>query len=255
MSDEDEFLDDDEIIIENAAECPACHELVEHHILKEKTVGDGVDMLVRCSSCSNIHTLEFRQPPAKQLPCILTEGPQSQKIVLTVDADEFFSKGDVFEEQDKLWEINQLETPAGEHPTTSLALELARIQAIRVDMVRVKLTLTRGEKSRSTVMIVPQETSFTASKMVEFEGKDWIIRAIHTGAGRTMRGTVQAPEIKRMYLHQPLEEKSTQPKTPRERRQAWKEGKLGYNPNPIQPKHDLPKRTKPSGRRTKKSRK
>jgi hypothetical protein len=43
-----------------------------------------------------------------------------------------------------------------------------------------------------------------------------------------------------------------EPKTPRERRQAWKEGRLGYNPNPEVPKEVTKKRVTPSNKRKQK---
>ena len=41
-----------------------------------------------------------------------------------------------------------------------------------------------------------------------------------------------------MYLHEPPRPERFEPKTPRERRQAWKEGRLGFNePNPTEGIH------------------
>ena len=85
---------------------------------------------------------------------------------------------------------------------------------LRTDMVRVKLTLTRGEDSTADVIVVPQETTFTGSHLMDHNGETWRIRAIHTGAGRTLRGTVKAPDIKRMYLHEPPNPEHFTPRTP-----------------------------------------
>jgi hypothetical protein len=89
---------------------------------------------------------------------------------------------------------------------------------------------------------------------MEHEGETWRIRAIHTGSGRTLRGTVHAPDIKRMYLHEPPKPEYFAPRTPRERRQAWKEGKLGHNPDPIRPKDEIKSGVTPSFKRKKKPR-
>ena len=48
--------------------------------------------------------------PPRNIPFILTEGPKSERVVLVVDADEEFVVGDVFEEDEKLWKIHQIET-------------------------------------------------------------------------------------------------------------------------------------------------
>ena len=53
-------------------------------------------------------------------------------------------------------------------------------------------------------------------------------------------------------MHEPPNPEHFAPKTPRERRQAWKEGRLGYNPNPEIPKEVTKKRVTPSNKRKKK---
>jgi uncharacterized Zn finger protein len=254
--DGDEAWDDDEEVMDNATQCPACDDMTGHEILKEKKVGDGADFMVRCENCQHVHTVQFRPPPATHLPFILTEGPHSERVVLVVDADEEFVVGDVFEEDEKLWGVHQIELTNGQNSKSAIATDIARVTALRTDMVRVKMTLTRGEESKSAVTVVPQETTFTASHLMDFEGETWRIRAIHTGAGRTLRGTVQAPDIKRMYLHEPPKGEHFAPRTPRERRQAWKEGKLGYNPNPERPKELIKKGVNPNSKpkRSKKKR-
>ena len=256
-------MDDDEVweeeeILDNATLCPSCEEMTAHDILHEKKVGDGADFKVRCTECEHVHTVVFRPPPPTNIPFILTDGPQSNRVVLVVDADEEFVVGDVFEEDDMLWRIHQIELRTGQHTSGDTAANIARITALRTDMVRVKLTLTRGEDSTADVLVVPQETTFTGSHLMEHNGETWRIRAIHTGAGRTMRGTVQAPDIKRMYLHEPPKGEHFAPRTPRERRQAWKEGRLGFNPNPERPKEHVKKGVNPNanrGRSKKKKRK
>ena len=247
---------EEEEVIDNATHCPVCEDLTAHEILKERKVGSGADFKVRCEACQHVHTVEFRPPPPANIPFILTEGPRSERVTLVVDADEEFVVGDVFEEDGKLWKVHQIETRDEQHPQQEIATNIARITALRTDMVRVKLTLTRGEDSTSEVLVVPQETTFTASHLMEYKEETWRIRAIHTGSGRTLRGTVKAPDIKRMYLHEPPKPEHFAPRTPRERRQAWKEGRLGNNPNPIRPKEQVKKGVHPNAakKRSKKKR-
>ena len=254
MEDEDAWEDEEELL-DNATLCPSCDEMTAHEILKEKKVGNGADFKVRCQTCRRVHTVEFRPPPATNIPFILTDGPRSERVVLVIDADEEFVIGDVFEEDEKLWRIHQIETHEEMHPSSELATNIARITALRTDMVRVKITLTRGEDSTSDVLVVAEETSFTASHLLEHNGETWRIRAIHTGAGRTLRGTVRAPDIKRMYLHEPPNPEHFTPRTPRERRQAWKEGKLGFNPNPERPKEQVKKGVHPTASNKRKQKK
>lgn len=244
--------DDSEEVIENVTLCSECNEYSEHDILKERSVGSGRDLLIKCLSCGAISSLQIREPKSILVPFILTDGPNSTRAELEIDDDEEFTIGDVFEDSEMLWSINQIIDSEGRKKSTLKATEVSVVSALRTDMVRVKVTATRGEFSDSSSILVDYGTRFTADTKIDFEGEEWRIRAIHTGAGRTLRGTVEAQDIKRIYLHEPPNLEHFEPKTPRERRQAWKEGRLGYNPNPEIPKEITKKRVTPSNKRKKK---
>ena len=64
--------------------------------------------MVRCEVCQHVHTIEFRPPPPRNIPFILTEGPKSERVVLVVDADEEFVVGDVFEEDENFGKFIKL---------------------------------------------------------------------------------------------------------------------------------------------------
>jgi uncharacterized Zn finger protein len=250
--DVEDFYEDEEVFLENAVHCPECQELTGHEILTEKKKGNGMDYLLKCIDCTKVHTVHLRPPPLVEIPFILTEGPSSHTSKLELDADEMIELEDVFKDGEKLWKINQIELKNGRKAKRAEATLIARASALRSDMVRVKITMTRGEDSEADVLIVSEDTVYTASHLIDLDGKTWRIRAIHTGRGRTLRGTVEAPDIKRMYLHEPPNPEHFEPRTPRERRQAWKEGRLGFNPNPILPKEIVKKGVTPSTKRKKK---
>lgn len=251
MSDDVVDYDFDEVI-ENVTMCTECDEYMEHEILKERKVGTGRDLLLKCKTCASISNLQIREPKSVSIPFILTDGPNSTRVELEIDEDEEFVIGDVFEEGEMLWSINQIIDQEGRKKKKIIAPEASVISALRTDMVRVKITATRGEHSDSSSMLVDYGTKFTADTKIDYQGEVWRIRAIHTGAGRTLKGTVEAQDIKRIYLHEPPIPQHFEPKTPRERRQAWKEGRLGYNPNPEVPKEITKKRVTPSNKRKKK---
>ena len=248
-AEDDGFVDEDEILLENAVHCPDCDELMGHIILNEKPKGDGADYLLKCEECSKVHTVHIRPPPVLKIPFVLTEGPSSITRIIEIDADEKLELEDVFQEDDKLWSINQLEMKDGRYVKHCDASLVVRASALRCDMVRVKLTMTRGEDSSSDVLIVPADKTFTAGNLMDLGSRTWRIRAIHMGHARTLRGTVEAHDIKRMYLHEPPVAEHFAPRTPRERRQAWKEGKLGFNPDPVLPKEITKKGVTPSNKR------
>ncbi|MDA0715496.1 MAG: HVO_0476 family zinc finger protein [archaeon] len=250
---DDEF--EEEETLDNALHCPNCEDFTAHEFLNEKPRGDGVDLLVKCQDCNHIYTVEFRRPPEVILSFILSDGAQSSHQKINVDKDEEFIVDDVFEHDEKIWRINQIQAKDKSYHKRLQAQEVDTINALRVDMIRLKLTCTVGERSYPDVLFVPYDTPFKAGSIFKHQSREWVIRAIHTGKGRTLKGTVVCQDIKRIYLHEPVDKKELEPKTPRERRQAWKEGRLGYNPNPIRPK---PSEDKPNqqrhGRRNKKRR-
>jgi uncharacterized Zn finger protein len=243
---------DQEEVVENVTYCSECDDYSEHEILKERSIGSGRDLLLKCLTCATISNLQIREPKSINVAFILTDGPHSKRTEIEVDDDELFNIGDVFEDDDMLWSINQIIDNEGRKQSSLHPAEVSVISALRTDMVRVKVTATRGEFSDSSSMLVDYGTKFTADTKIDYEGEVWRIRAIHTGSGRTLRGTVEAQDIKRIYLHEPPNPEHFEPKTPRERRQAWKEGRLGFNPNPEIPKEVTKKRVTPSNKRKKK---
>ena len=256
MSDDIEEFDG-EILIENAAECPTCDMVTGHEVLREKKAGSGSDFLVKCDECNGIHTINVREPKSLTIPFMLSEGADTVIANIDIDEDEVLTMGDVFEHDGAHWEINRIENSKGQAMSHSTVDIVARANAVRSDMVLVRLTLTRGEVSSSDSITVERDTVYKAGSIMEHWDQKWRIRAIHTGAGRTMTGRVDAFDIKRIYLHEPPKPVDNAPHTPRERRQAWKEGRLGDNPNPEVPiaeKAGKSKQKKKPGRRQKKKR-
>lgn len=251
---EDTSEPDDEAGI--GADCPACDDVTGHDILKEQAKGSGTDYLVRCLTCSKVHTIQVRPPRAVEIPFMLSEGPTTELVNIDIDADERLSIGDFFEQAEAMWEINRIEDKENQSKKSLLASNISRVNATRADVLRVRLTLTKGGVSISSHVNVPRDTTFQGGTLYDFAGETWRIRAIHTGEGRTMKGTVAAQNIKRVYLHEvKREEKPRQPRTEKERRQAWKEGRLGYNPNPIKTDVKDKPEPKPSRRNTQRKKK
>ena len=55
----DEVFDDDfDEVIENVTICSECDDYMEHEILKERKVGTGRDLLLKCKTCSAITNLQ-----------------------------------------------------------------------------------------------------------------------------------------------------------------------------------------------------
>ena len=219
------------------ATCPSCSKQQEHEIVRKREVGSGLDVKVQCEVCSRVHKVHIRPNKSLKLKFLLSDGPNSISATIEVDDDEFFRVGDIFEHDEKLWRVNTLESTQKKFMRKSSPERIGRITAKRYDEVRVKLTMTENDMSTSGLIICEPDRLFSTGSIIEHDGYKWRIRSINTEKGSTLRGKYEAFEIKRIYLQPPPQPKK-QPSTSRERRQAWKEGSLGDNPNPERQRRD-----------------
>mgnify|MGYP003969030203 CR=1 FL=1 len=127
---EEDFIDEDEILLENAIHCSNCNEVMGHIILKESPKGNGADYLLKCEECGKVHTAHIRPPPVVKIPFILTEGPSSQTRFIEIDSDEVLELEDVFQEDDKLWSIHQIEMNDGRYVKHCEASLIARARFV-----------------------------------------------------------------------------------------------------------------------------
>jgi len=191
--------DEDDLVL---VQCDTCQEGGErlHQIIAEHGRGNGVDVRVRCETCSSVHVVELRPPRPLKVPITLSDGAESQSDSITVDEDEVITVGDEFEHGEQRWEIRRIESP-NHDLTKAPANEIRRLWAVRTDIVRIKVTYTKGETSTSEVWTVEPDTLFTADATIETPRGLWMLRAIHTGSGRKLRGTTPAFLIRRIFLH------------------------------------------------------
>ncbi|MDP6907203.1 MAG: HVO_0476 family zinc finger protein [Candidatus Thalassarchaeaceae archaeon] len=201
---DDEIADDIEEI-ENVTRCPGCNTRQAHDILKEKELkdGTGVDYLLRCSGCGNVHTMVFRSPKAIIVKFTLSDGPSSKHYQMEIDEDEVFTIGDEFDAENMLWRITRLEIDGDDRPTETEAKEVKMVWAMRIDLARIKRTFSDGGKSFADVIEVDPDRVFTCGTVVKHRGTVWKIRALHSGVGRILNGKMTARDIRRIFLHRP----------------------------------------------------
>jgi uncharacterized Zn finger protein len=85
--DEEDFFEEE--VLENAVLCPTCDDVTGHEILREREMGRGKDFLLRCIECTSVHELQFRPPPLRRVPFMLTDGPDSYMATIDLDSDEW----------------------------------------------------------------------------------------------------------------------------------------------------------------------
>ena len=191
--------------LDNVTRCPSCNTRQAHEILKEKALKNdaGIDYLLRCEGCGNVHTVIFRNAKPVTIRFTLSDGPDSFPYEIEVDDDEVFVLDDEFEALDLLWRITRLETDGDAKPRALEARKVRRVWASRIDLARIKRTFSDGEISFSDSIEVEPEKVFSCGTIVKHRGETWRIRALHSGTARTLTGKMEARNIKRIFLHRP----------------------------------------------------
>ena len=192
-------------VLDNVTRCPGCNTRQGHEILKEKTLknGGGVDYLLRCEGCGNVHKIIFREPKPVVIRFTLSDGPDSTPFEMEVDDDEIFTLNDEFEANDCVWIITKLEVEGDEKKRTASAREVKRVWASRIDLARIKRTFSDDDFSFSDTIEVEPDKVFSCGTIVKHRGETWRIRALHSGTGRTLSGKMVAKNIRRIFLHRP----------------------------------------------------
>ena len=198
-------MDEGDEMLDNVTRCPSCNTRQAHEILKEKTLKNdvGVDYLLRCEGCSNVHTVIFRSAKPINVQFTLSDGPESMPFEMEVDDDEIFTLDDEFEALDRVWRITRLELEGDTKPRWLAAKDVMRVWACRIDMAQIKRTFSDGEISFSDSIEVDPEKVFSCGTIVKHRGETWRIRALHSGTARTLRGKMIARNIRRIFLHRP----------------------------------------------------
>ena len=198
-------MDEEEETLDNVTLCPGCNTRQAHSILKEKPLkaGAGIDYLLRCEGCSNVHTVIFREAKPINIQFTLSDGAESVPFEMEVDGDEVFTMDDEFEAIERLWRITRLEIDGDSKPRWAEACNVRRVWAIRIDLARIKRTFSDGEISFSDVIEVDPAKVFSCGTIVKHRGDSWRIRALHSGTTRTLTGKMDARDIKRIFLHRP----------------------------------------------------
>ena len=202
MTDADDSGDDEDVA--KITLCSDCEQEEEHDVLRSVERGQGVDLLVRCHACGNVHTLELRPPRSIAVRFTLSEGAHSLRTEIEVDEDEMFEVGDCFDHGEASWEVTRLEAKGGLSLTTGDPSEIDMVWAVRADKVRVKLTFTEGGRSWSDSIVCEPDEVFTCGSFFSHEGERWKIRALHSGQGRKLTGKLPAGRVRRVFLHKPL---------------------------------------------------
>jgi len=181
--------------------CPNCGEVVPHRVLRGKIAGKDeivFEGVVRCSKCDAISNVVTREPKPIVVPLILSWLDRSEKTSLEFSPDEDVAIGEELDLGDTRIAVTAIES-AGRRVGATKAKAVDTIWAKRIDQVRVKFSVNKGNRTVPHDVLAAPDEEFEVGQIVAL-GKDRaVVHHIRTRI-RTMRqGRVRADEIVRMY--------------------------------------------------------
>ncbi|TLZ98481.1 MAG: hypothetical protein E6J94_08730 [Methanobacteriota archaeon] len=181
--------------------CPNCGEVVPHRVLRGKIAGKDeivFEGVVRCSKCDAISNVVTREPKPIVVPLILSWLDRSEKTSLEFSPDEDVAIGEELDLGDTRIAVTAIES-AGRRVGATKAKAVDTIWAKRIDQVRVKFSVNKGNRTVPHDVLAAPDEEFEVGEIVDL-GKDRaVVHHIRTRI-RTMRqGRVRADEIVRMY--------------------------------------------------------
>jgi len=181
--------------------CPNCGEVVPHRVLRGKIAGKDeivFEGVVRCSKCDAISNVVTREPKPIVVPLILSWLDRSEKTSFEFSPDEDVAIGEELDLGDTRIAVTAIES-AGRRVGATKAKAVDTIWAKRIDQVRVKFSVNKGNRTVPHDVLAAPDEEFEVGEIVDL-GKDRaVVHHIRTRI-RTMRqGRVRADEIVRMY--------------------------------------------------------
>ena len=198
--------------------CDNCGEVM-HRVLKGKisgrreTIFEGV---VKCQRCGRISRLVITEPKPFKVPLILSWMEKSRRGEIEIERQGKVTVGEIMEFEGGKIQITAIESE-GRRVMTSEAGQVSTLWAKKVDKVRIKVTTTRGRKSRSKEILVEPQEEFQVDDEIWLDGERSIIGKIKVHQRTLYRGSATASDIKRIYtwipsprrLYRPAPEKKS----------------------------------------------
>lgn len=180
--------------------CEDCGD-VPHRVLRGK-VGGKADLVfegvVKCTKCGRVRAVVTREPRPIEVPVVVSWLGASERTTMEFAPDEVVAVGEELELGEGRLLVTAVEAGSARVPSAA-AKDVATIWAKRVDQVRVKFSVNKGNRTVAHSLVAAPDEEFTVGEIVDL-GKDRaIIHHIRT-ARRTLReGSERADAIVRMY--------------------------------------------------------
>jgi len=174
---------------------------VPHRVLRGKIGGKDeivFEGVVRCSKCDTVSNIVTREPKPITVPLVVSWLERSEKTSLEFSPDEDVSVGEELDLGDTRIVITAIEAE-GRRVDAAKAKAIATLWAKRIDQVRVKFSVNKGNRTVPHEVVAAPDEEFEVGEIVDLGRDRAVVHHIRT-RHRTMReGRVRADEIVRMY--------------------------------------------------------
>ncbi len=181
--------------------CGACGQLAPHRVLRGKIAGKDeivFEGVVKCSNCGAVSNVVTREPKPIEVPVVVSWLERSEKTSLEFSPDEDVAVDQELDLGDTRIAITAIES-GGRRVDGAKAKEVATIWAKRIDQVRVKFSVNKGNRTVPHEVLAAPDEEFEVGEIVDL-GKDRaVVHHIRTRLRTIRMGRVRADEIVRMY--------------------------------------------------------
>jgi uncharacterized Zn finger protein len=181
--------------------CAHCGEVVPHRVLRGKIAGKDeivFEGVVRCSKCDSVSNVVTREPKPISVPLIVSWLERSERTSLEFSPDEDVTVGEELDLADTKVEVTAIESE-GRRISSAPAKSVGTIWAKRIDQVRVKFSVNKGNRTVPHEVLAAADEEFEVGEIVDLGKERAVVHHIRTRQRTVRGGRVQADEIVRMY--------------------------------------------------------
>ncbi|MFO8050384.1 MAG: HVO_0476 family zinc finger protein [Thermoplasmatota archaeon] len=183
--------------------CEVCQEETPHRIIRGRMGTDpdsGFDGTVRCIECQTVHNAQLPVEKPIKVNCIISDGKDSRRTEI-----DFGQLEEVRTDEEIFWEDHNLKVTSIESGKKRVkrakAKDIDTIWMKLFDSVPVKVSIVRGENTKSERISAAPEEEFAVGDILEFGRNKVMVDKIKTIRSMVYRegSPVEARNIKRVY--------------------------------------------------------
>ena len=181
--------------------CETCGTEAPHRVLRGKIGGKDelvFEGTVKCPTCGRVSAVVMREPKPIQVPLIVSWLEKSERTSLEFSPDEEVAVGQKLDLGDTRIAITAIDS-GGRRVAGVQARDANTVWAKRVDQVRVKFSVNKGNRTVPHEVLAAADEEFEVGEIVDLGRDRAVVHHIRTPHRTVREGRVRADEIVRMY--------------------------------------------------------